>query len=201
MFLMQAKEQLLIYDPEISDEEMILILHERAKAGVEIRIIGRVAGDHELAVRDLDRLRVHTRTIIRDRRQASVGSQGLRPTELDARREVGLIVSEAGIVKQLIDTFEADWASRDAETLKQSSNGQEARRLRQDKETQKVVQVFADELRPLATTVKKALKQAVAGAGDAVLEDKEVKSTLKKVVKKAVKGAVDEAVEDLRKPS
>ena len=69
------------------------------------------------------------------------------------------------------------------------------------KETQKVAQVLADGLRPLATKVKKAVKQAVAGAGDAVLEDKEVKSALKKVVKKAVKGAVDEAVDDLRKPS
>ena len=201
MFLKRAKEQLLIYDPEISDEEMLLILHERAKAGVEIRVIGRVAGDHQLAVRDLDTLRVHTRTIIRDRQQASVGSQGLRPNELDARREVGLIVSEARIVKQLIHTFETDWASRDSETLKQSSNRQGRRTRAPDDETQKVAQVLADGLRPLATKVKKAVKQAVAGAGDAVLEDKEVKSALKKVVKKAVKGAVDEAVEDLRKPS
>ena len=44
-------------------------------------------------------------------RQAFVGSQSLRTAELDSRREVGLIVQDAKAVKQLIDTFESDWAS------------------------------------------------------------------------------------------
>ena len=43
-FLKRAKTQLLIYDPKISDKEMLRILQERAKAGVEIRVIGSVAG-------------------------------------------------------------------------------------------------------------------------------------------------------------
>jgi hypothetical protein len=34
-FLRGAKKQLLIYDPQISDKEMIGILQERAKTGVE----------------------------------------------------------------------------------------------------------------------------------------------------------------------
>ena len=40
-FLKRAHKQLLIYDPKISDKEMIRILQERAKAGVEIRVIGK----------------------------------------------------------------------------------------------------------------------------------------------------------------
>ena len=36
-FLKRAKTQLLIYDPKISDKEMLRILQERAKAGVEIK--------------------------------------------------------------------------------------------------------------------------------------------------------------------
>ena len=43
-FLKGAKTQLLIYDPKISDKEMLRILQERAKAGVEIKVIGSVAG-------------------------------------------------------------------------------------------------------------------------------------------------------------
>src|SRR5258708_6039305 len=38
-FLKGAKKQLLIYDPEISDAAMIRVLEDRAKAGVEIKII------------------------------------------------------------------------------------------------------------------------------------------------------------------
>jgi phosphatidylserine/phosphatidylglycerophosphate/cardiolipin synthase-like enzyme len=82
-FLRGAKAQLLIYDPRISDKEMLRILHERAKAGVEIKIIGSVAGRAGLEAQKLAGRRLHTRTIIRDRRQAFVGSQSLRTAELD----------------------------------------------------------------------------------------------------------------------
>ena len=53
--------------------------------------------------------RLHTRTIIRDRRQAFVGSQSLRPAELDSRRELGLIIHDPKSVKKLLDSFETDW--------------------------------------------------------------------------------------------
>ena len=89
-FLKRAKKQLLLYDPQISDKEMIRILQDRAKAGVDVRIIGKLTGRSALTVHKLTRMRLHTRTIIRDGRQAFVGSQSLRPAELDARREAGL---------------------------------------------------------------------------------------------------------------
>ena len=47
-----------------------------------------------LKVKKLSKLRLHTRTIIRDGRQAFIGSQSLRAAELDSRREVGLIVRD-----------------------------------------------------------------------------------------------------------
>ena len=49
-FLKRAKKQLLIFDPKISDKEMIGILRNRAKAGVDVRVIGRVAARSEFAV-------------------------------------------------------------------------------------------------------------------------------------------------------
>jgi phosphatidylserine/phosphatidylglycerophosphate/cardiolipin synthase-like enzyme len=54
--------------------------------------------------------RLHVRAIVRDGRAAFVGSQSLRRLELDRRREVGVFVKRATVVKELIATFEADWA-------------------------------------------------------------------------------------------
>ncbi|MFH0793604.1 MAG: phospholipase D-like domain-containing protein, partial [bacterium] len=120
-FIRKAKKELLIYDPKIADAGMLRALSERTKAGVEIKVIGRVSKQNPgLEVRNLAKLRLHTRTIIRDRRQTFVGSQSLRMAELDSRREVGVIVREPNVVNGLIKTFEADWAMSAVEENKQS---------------------------------------------------------------------------------
>ena len=220
-FLRGAKSQLLIYDPKISDKEMLRILQERAKAGVEIKVIGSVAGRAAFDVQKLGGLRLHTRTIIRDRRQAFIGSQSLRTAELDSRREVGLILRDSAVVAKLLDTFESDWISTSATSAKKASketgisgtgrsvapdkadradgdDGEDAARRAavSVKETQKAVQILTKGLDPLAVSVKKAVRVAVAKVGEDVLSDKEVKDAMKKVVKKAVKDAVKEAVHD-----
>ena len=84
---------------------MLGILQARVKAGVEVKVIGEVSGRPPFDVRKLAGTRLHTRTMIRDRRRAFVGSQSLRAAELDSRREVGLIVRDPKAVKALIDTF------------------------------------------------------------------------------------------------
>ena len=199
-FLKRAKKELLIYDPKISDKEMLRILQERAKGGVAIKVIGKVAGSVPYEVQKLGGTRLHTRTIIRDRRQAFVGSQSLRTAELDSRRELGLILEDAKAVKKLIDTFESDWTTTSAKKESAASKEKEARAdepaAASEKETEKAVQVFTKELDPLTISVKKAVRKAVAKAGEDVLHDKDVKDTMKKVVKKAVKEAVKEAVQD-----
>ncbi|MGA2739682.1 MAG: phospholipase D-like domain-containing protein [Bryobacteraceae bacterium] len=43
-FIQEAKKDLIVYDPKISDRAMIRLLAERAKAGVNVRIIGRLVG-------------------------------------------------------------------------------------------------------------------------------------------------------------
>jgi hypothetical protein len=58
----------------------------------------------------LMRMRFHTRTILRDRREAFLGSQSLREPELDKRRELGMIVHDHEIVHSLVKVFEGDWA-------------------------------------------------------------------------------------------
>jgi cardiolipin synthase A/B len=90
---------------------MIRLLHLRAKAGVDIRILGKIAkrgGD--LRVQKFPGFRLHVRAIIRDGDTAFVGSQSLRQAELDERREIGLIVKDVRLVKRMLEVFDADWA-------------------------------------------------------------------------------------------
>jgi len=199
-FLKKAKKQLLIYDPKISDTGMIRILQGRVKAGVEIKVIGSASGRAQLDVQQLAGNRLHTRTIIRDRRQAFIGSQSLRADELDSRREVGLIVQDAKVVKRLIETFESDWVNkrgRKRAAPSKAAKGPASEPVAVSVEkADKAVRVLTKELDPLAASVKQAVRKAVAKAGDDVLGDKDVKDTMKKVVKKAVREAVKEAVQD-----
>ncbi len=199
-FLKRAKTQLLIYDPKISDKEMLRTLEARVKAGVEIKVIGSVSGHNGFEVQKLSGTRLHTRTIIRDRRHAFVGSQSLRTAELNSRRELGLMIQDAKIVKKLVETFEADWVAKSTKKAEAASAGTKASAGEpvavSAKDAAKAVQIIAKELDPLAVSVKKAVRIAVAKAGEDVLHDKDSKDTMKKAVKQAVKAAVKEAVHD-----
>lgn len=109
-FLSKARRQLWIYNPKISDRDIMKLLEDRAKAGVEIRVIGAMeARSANIAVSPLTVMRLHTRTIIRDAGQAFVGSQSLRPAKLDLRREIGIVIRDPKAVKELVSVFEKDW--------------------------------------------------------------------------------------------
>ncbi len=111
-FIRGARAQLLIYDPKLTDRAMLRLLQERAKNGVEVRVIGKVPKTASgLAEAKLAGRRLHARVIIRDGRRAFLGSQSLRHLELDARREVGVIVDDAAVLKRLMGVFESDWAA------------------------------------------------------------------------------------------
>jgi phosphatidylserine/phosphatidylglycerophosphate/cardiolipin synthase-like enzyme len=188
-FIRKAKKELLIYDPKIADAGMLRALSERTKAGVEIKVIGRVSKQNPgLEVRNLAKIRLHTRTIIRDRRQAFVGSQSLRMAELDSRREVGVIVREPKVVNGLIKTFETDWAMSAVQENQQSEAD-----LRDIK---KGVKELVKELSPLNPIVKEALKEAVSEAGIGSLNPQEMKTTVKEAVKEAVRERVEEMVKE-----
>lgn len=110
-FLCGAEEQLLIYNPEVTDRAIIDILRKRARKGVDIRIIGQVAKSVDFGASRRLRTRFRTRAIVRDGRAAFLGSQSLRERELDRRRELGLIVEQADVVGALANVFEDDWRS------------------------------------------------------------------------------------------
>jgi phosphatidylserine/phosphatidylglycerophosphate/cardiolipin synthase-like enzyme len=191
-FLQGAKKQLYIYDPEVSDPAMIRILEERAKAGVDIKIIGRLTRDSgKLDAHKLATMRLHTRTIIRDGMQAFIGSQSLRELELNARREVGVIFRDRKIVSPLMKTFTEDWeaigrpAAQDADKVAAVEPGKVAK---------KIAKVVAKELPPVAPVVEVIVKEMIGGK-PVELDPRQVEETVKEAVKEAVKDAVRDVVE------
>jgi len=113
-FIKAAKKQLLIYDPNVGDQRMLRLLVERQKAGVDVRIIGKVGARTTLTAQKFPGKRLHVRAIMRDGSKAFVGSQSLRALELDRRREIGVFVAESTIVRKMVAVFEEDWAKTPA---------------------------------------------------------------------------------------
>jgi len=110
-FIKGAKKQLFIYDPKVSHPAIVKLLAERAAAGVEVKVIGKMAGS-KTGVKEekFPGKRLHVRAIIRDARHAFVGSQSLRRLELEKRREVGVLIHDESVVKQMVTIFEGDWS-------------------------------------------------------------------------------------------
>ena len=113
-FLTGARRQLLIYDQGVTDKAMLRVLQSRLKAGVDVRIIGKVEKGHDLSAERYPGKRQHLRCIVRDGQAAFVGSQSLCTVELDARREIGVIVKDPKVVRGIARMFESDWAETDA---------------------------------------------------------------------------------------
>ena len=74
-----------------------------------MQVIGTATQFPPAEVRALKGLRTHVRAIIRDGTHAFVGSQSLRKLELDRRREVGVIIRNPSVVRQMLEVFETDW--------------------------------------------------------------------------------------------
>jgi cardiolipin synthase len=194
-FIKGAKKQLLIYDPEISDPAMIRLLEERAKAGVEVRIIGRLSrAGANLTVKKLAQMRLHTRTIIRDGSQAFLGSQSLRPLELDARREIGVIFQDLKVVSRLTKTFQDDWALKEQPV--------QAVIVKEElppaaKVAKKVARAVVKDMGPVMPTMEATVKEVAGAATEAGLNGEEFEEAVKDAVKDAVKQVVMNAVEDV----
>lgn len=186
-FLKGAKKELFIYDLQVSDPSMIKTLEERAKSGVSIRIIGGAARALRQAdVRKLQRLRLHARVIIRDRKQVFLGSQSLRKLELDERREIGIIFRDMKIANSLIKCFESDW----------TGSKSKLENVKPRKAAKKVARAVVRGLDPVAPVVEKVVREMVGHAGQVDLDHKKVQETVEDVVEEAVKTAVKNVVEN-----
>jgi phosphatidylserine/phosphatidylglycerophosphate/cardiolipin synthase-like enzyme len=109
-FVAGARSRLAIYDARLTDRQFAKLLQQRATAGVTVQILGKASRmTAPVEVRPMKEPRLHVRAIVRDGRRAFVGSQSLRPLELDRRREVGLIVNNPAVAKRMLAVFNEDW--------------------------------------------------------------------------------------------
>jgi phosphatidylserine/phosphatidylglycerophosphate/cardiolipin synthase-like enzyme len=109
-FIRGARRELLIYDPKVSDDAVLRVITERAQKGVAVKIIGKLEAKWDVRHEKLPGLRLHVRAIVRDGSRAFIGSQSLRKLELEKRREIGIIVQDQKVVRQIKEIFEQDWA-------------------------------------------------------------------------------------------
>jgi cardiolipin synthase A/B len=191
-FIQGANKELLIYDPKISDRAMLRLLEDRQKAGVEIRVIGKVNHKH-LQSCELKRMRLHTRTMVRDRAHVFIGSQSLRQLELDARREIGVIVRDGASLRHIVHTFKEDWAASYGEGLEQKT---ENHQVSAKKTAKKVAHLVSDDAR--INPVAKKVAKAISEAADVNLNGRKVRAKVKEVmhdvVEKTAKDAAEKAV-------
>jgi cardiolipin synthase len=113
-FIKGARKQLLIYDANVCDDAMLRIITDRIKAGVDVKIIGSVEAKWKIHGEPFPGKRMHVRAIVRDGKRAFIGSQSLRRLELENRREVGVIITDPGVVSQIQQFFELDWSKTTA---------------------------------------------------------------------------------------
>ncbi len=194
-FIKEAKHELLIYDLDIADKAILRLLEERCQAGVNVKIIGHVARSKYVSAREFRRMRLHTRVVIRDGKQAFLGSQSLRKLELDRRREIGMILNNPKIVSSMITVFEDDWKASSPVDRRADKRRANAHAERASK---KVTATVGKKLAPAAIVqhvvkaIEKEAKVEVNRAEAAAV----VKVALKKAVKKAAVRIVEEAVTD-----
>ncbi|MBV9671077.1 MAG: phosphatidylserine synthase [Acidobacteriales bacterium] len=189
-FIAGAKRQILIYDVKVADRQMLRLLEERRKAGVEVRILGGTSRRApQIDCRPYERMRLHVRTIIRDGAQAFLGSQSLKQLELDGRREIGMITRDRSIVAEMARVFEEDWKASDAEFEK-------TRVLTAALPARKAKKKIVKAIEPvLGKVVEKVVSTRAKG-----LDPEEIHEQAKEVVKQAVKEAVKESLETLVEP-
>jgi phosphatidylserine/phosphatidylglycerophosphate/cardiolipin synthase-like enzyme len=192
-FIRRAKKELLIYDVDVADKSMVRLLEERLQAGVQVRIIGHVGRNNHLRARSFKRMRLHTRLIIRDGKQAFLGSQSLRKLELDGRREIGIIVNNPKVVGSMLTVFEDDWKASEIEDPKAQKRRVSAHVERASK---KVTRIVAEKISPapIVQHVVKALQKEANIEVDREEAAEVVRVALKKAVKKAAARIVEEAV-------
>jgi len=175
-FIRHAKKDLIIYDPKVSDQAMMGLLEDRAQAGVNVRLIGRLMRTIPgVTARKLVGLRLHTRTMVRDGEVAFIGSQSLRQEELDARREVGLIFRHPKTVLSLIHTFDDDWALAERAAPELDTVGPKAK---------------------IARKVAKAVVKDLPAVAPLLNGDSKVEEIIKEVVMQVVKQTAEVPAED-----
>jgi len=189
-FIRGAKKQLLMYEMKISDNDFVKLLNEKISQGVDVRVIGSTSNKGgTLPTRKLP-MRLHTRGIIRDGRSVFLGCQSLRKLELEARREIGIIVHDQKIAKQMIGVFDKDWSGATPE--QQPAEMGDLINVPAKKVAKKVVKELN-----IGPAIEQVLDRVMEKNDDVQLESKEVVEGVREAVHEEVHAAVKEALHQL----
>ena len=188
-FLKAAKKELLIYDPCISDTAMLRLLQDRIKEGLSIRVIGRAP---KLGARKLIQVHLHARAIVRDGVDVFIGSQSLRAAELDTRREIGVLYSNARIAGQLVKLFNQDWELAQPSPI--AGTGAEES-VPAEKIAKKVAKAVTKGLPPMVPVLEAAINEVAGNGVDMPVNSDKLQDSVKDAVKHAVKEAIRDVVE------
>lgn len=108
-----AQRTIRILDAKVEDQQAIGALLRKASAGCSIKIISEDTSYNEVVpnyhVRKLARYKLHAKCVVVDGSRFFIGSQNIRATSLDRRREVGLIVDDDAMARKIERVFDEDW--------------------------------------------------------------------------------------------
>ncbi len=111
--LKSAERSIRIMDAKLQDQEVMGMLLRKAALGCDVKIISRDSYFDEVVpnfyVRQLSRYKLHAKCIVVDGVRFSIGSQNLRKTSLDRRREVGIVVEDPAVARKIERVFDEDW--------------------------------------------------------------------------------------------
>jgi phosphatidylserine/phosphatidylglycerophosphate/cardiolipin synthase-like enzyme len=126
-FIDTAKKELVIQHPKFVDATIVERIAAARKRGVKVRLL--CGGKHGISdwdvldtfasLRLLDRfgvkvrrqkhLKLHAKLLIIDGERAQLGSMNIDRSAFDLRRELGVLVDGAHVIKGLRKVFEHDW--------------------------------------------------------------------------------------------
>ena len=119
-----AHSTLLVEAEEMNDPGIEQALANAAQHGIKVQVIlpspsgsGSSSNSNGIAtikqggvqVREDPRLYMHAKIIVVDGQKAFVGSENISTQSLDRNRELGILVSDAGVLHTLSQTFQQDW--------------------------------------------------------------------------------------------
>jgi cardiolipin synthase len=118
-----ARKTLIIEAEEMNDTQVEQAIVSAEQRGVRVQVIlpepsGSSDSNHTgidvikqagISVREDPRLYMHAKMMIIDGREAFVGSENISEQSLDQNRELGILISDNGVLNTLQQTFQTDW--------------------------------------------------------------------------------------------
>lgn len=119
-----AKKSLVLEEEEMLDDNIQQALVSAAHRGVHVQVIlpTPYAGESDnniggiailkkggVQVKEDPQLYIHAKMIIADGMQAFVGSENISAPSLDGNRELGILLTDSGMLATLQKTFQQDW--------------------------------------------------------------------------------------------